>query len=864
MIIRGFAVRRLFGVSLTGWTPPTARRRTKLVKLAGLLVLMGVLAAGLLLPYVGGAGLAVQSAAEDFLNTPCDVSVSVPQQTTRILASDGKTLLATLFTQNRQDVALTQVPASIQKALIDTEDRRFYSNNGVDLRGIARAALANSTSGSTQGGSTLTMQYVKELRYFQATSDAQRQAAVQQDLQRKFADAQCALQFEKVYSKADILDRYLNISFFGENSYGIQTAAETYFGVPASKLTLPQGAMLVGLLQSPTTYDPFADPQAARTRRDQVLDNMVTAGDLSAAQAATYKASPITLATSVAPPVREGCANASSAVLNAGFFCDYVASWLQTQGGITASQLQTGGLTIVTTLNAALQNSGQKAIWASGLDPKSPTALVMPSVDPRNGAVQTMITSRHYGLDAAAGQTTLPLFTTGYAGAGSTYKYFTALAALEVGVQPTFTLTTGSNAYTVRNCPTDAYTTPYTTHNAGNYQSTLALKDALPESVNTYFVGMEDQLFGCDISPVVNTALSMGMTGLNQPQTAGSTTSIAQATIDQHQAGFTLGFSPTSALQLTGAYGTVANDGVFCPPTPVTAITGPTGAAVSFRHQACTRVLDRQVARTMVNMMTVDTTNSEGTASSYFKNWYANGGSPVASKTGTDNDDPNGPDGGNGNSALWFVGVTPTLVSASALLNPSSPKATVTGLPGMVANNGSDVFGAYASTFWLDAYGPALQAQQWSWSNPADIPGGSPVTNITGQSTAAATTAISAEGFTLKVSPVTCGSPQPAGSIAYYSPTLAIPGATITACVSNGIAPNGYSVGTQSQPGPSTSQAPSVNGQSTAPGGTTTTGGTAGGTTTPGGTATPGLSSPATTAPPSNNSRPAPTPSAGH
>jgi membrane peptidoglycan carboxypeptidase len=825
-------------VSSTGSLASTSRRRSTLLKLASLLALMGVLAAGFILPYVGGVGLAAQTAANDFLNTPCDVSVSVPRQTTRVLADDGKTLLANLFTENRQDVALSQVPVSIQQALIDTEDRRFYSNNGVDLHGIARAALANGTSGSTQGGSTLTMQYVKELRYFQATTDAQRQAAVQQDLHRKFQDVQCALQVEKTYTKADILDRYFNISFFGENSYGIQTAAETYFGVPASKLTVPQGAMLVGLLQSPTTFDPFADPQAAKTRRNQVLNNMVTAGDLSASQAATYKATPIRLATNTPPPVRQGCANANSSVQNAGFFCDYVVNWLETQGGISPSQLQAGGLTVVTTLSATLQNTGQRAIWASGLDPKSPTALVMPSVDPRTGAVQSMITSRHYGLNAAAGQTTLPLFTTGYAGAGSTYKYFTALAALEVGVQPDFTLTTGSNAYTVRNCPTDAYTTPYTTHNAGNYQSTLALKDALPQSVNTYFVGLEDQLFGCDISPVVNTALSMGMTGLNKPQSAGSPTSIAQATIDQHQAGFTLGFSPTSALQLTSAYGTIANDGVYCAPTPVSSITGPTGAAVPFKRAGCTRVLDPQVARTMVNMMTVDTTSTEGTASSYFGNWYASGGSPVASKTGTDNDDPNGPDGGNGNSALWFVGVTPTLASASALVNPSAPKATVTGLPTAVPNNGTDVFGAYASTFWLDAYGPALQAQRWSWPSPTDIPGASSVLDVTGQSAADATSALSAAGFKLKVTSVMCGSPAATGTIAYFSPHLAIPGSTITACLSTGVTPSGYSGGTQTSSGssPPPTQA-----------------------TTPGVSATPGVSSsPATTGPPTRTSQSAP------
>jgi membrane peptidoglycan carboxypeptidase len=756
----------------------------------------GTIVAGVALPFVGGIGFAVKAASADFLSASCDIAAAPPQQSTRILASDGKTLIASMFTQNRQDIPLTQIPVSVQRALIDTEDRTFYSNNGIDVKGIIRAAVNNGTGGSTQGGSTLTEQYVKQLQYYQATTDAARQAAVAENLQRKVEDARCALKLNQTYTKAQILDGYFNLSFFGENSYGIQTASETYFGVPAAKLNLAQGAMLVGLLQSPTADDPFVDPQAARTRRNQVLDNMVATGDLSAAQATTYKAMPIDLTTASPPPVREGCAYANPAIQNDGFFCDYVVNWLETQGGLSASELQTGGLTVVTTLDAALQNSGQSAIWNSGLDPASPTALVMPSVDPRTGAVQTMITSRHYGLNTAAGQTTLPLFTTGYAGAGSTYKYFTALAALKLGVQPDFTLTTG-NAYTVRNCPTD--TAPYTTHNAGTYNATLALRDALPESVNTYFVGMEDQLFSCDLSPIVNTALSMGMTGLNQPASSGSTTSIAQATIEQHQTGFTLGFAPTAPLQLAGAYGTVANDGVYCPPTPVSTITGPTGTPVSFTHAACTRELSSQVARTMVTMMTADTASSEGTAASYFGNWYANGGSAVASKTGTNNDNPQGPDGGNGNSALWFVGVTPTLVSASALVNPTDPGATVTGLPSQVANNGSDVFGAYASTFWLDAYGPTLQSQHWTWADPSNIPGASAVPDPTGQSVQTATAQLAATGFTISVASVKCGSPEPAGTVGYYTPQLATPGSAVTVCLSNGVPP-GSSAG--SNPGP--------------------------------------------------------------
>jgi membrane peptidoglycan carboxypeptidase len=764
-----------------------------MVRLLLAIALSGLLAAALLMPVVGGAGLVARAAATKFLDTQCDVTITPAEQTTTVLAADGKTVLATFFDQNRQDIPLTQVPKPVQQALIATEDRRFYQHHGVDMRGILRAALHNGSGGGTQGGSTLTMQLVKQERYYQATTDAQRAAAVRQDLPRKMQDAQCALDLERRYSKAQILDDYLNLAFFGENSYGIQAAALTYFDVLASKLTVPQGALLVGLVRSPTTDDPFVNPEAARKRRDEVLANMVETGDLSAADAARYQAEPVRLATTK-PPVRGGCANANAAVANVGFFCDYVVSWLKSTGGLTDQQLRTGGLTIVTTLDPAMQNSGQQAVWSAGLDPASPTALVMPSVDPHTGDVQTMLTSRHYGTDTSKGETELPLFTDGYAGAGSTYKYFTTLAALQLGMQTNFTLTTGNDGYTVRNCPLNplSHDVAYTTHNVGNHPPTLPLSDALPQSVNTYFVGMEDQFFDCNLQPIVQTALNLGMTTLNQPQASGSTTSIAQAVVQQHQAGFTLGFSPTSVLQLTAAYGAVANDGVFCPAIPVTSITGPGGKAVAFHKSECSKQFDPQVARTMVKLMTADTTSYEGTAGSYFRGWYAGGGSVVASKTGTDNDDPNGPDQGNGNSALWFVGVTPKLVSAAALVNPTSPKAQVTGLPAAVSTRGGDVFGAYASTFWLDAYGAQLHAQPWAWPDPAAIPGAVAVPDTTGKSADAARAVLAASGFGVNVAPIFCGSPQPPGTVGYFEPHLAVPGSAITLCRSNGKRPDGY------------------------------------------------------------------------
>ncbi len=767
-----------------------ARAALTLLTLLAVVTGAGVLTALAALPVVGGAALVANRATDRFLGTRCDVVLAPTQQTTRILASDGRTVLARLFDQNRRDVPLSAVPRSVQQALVATEDRRFYQHHGVDLRGLVRAALHDGSGGGTQGGSTLTMQLVKQLRSYEADTPAQQRAAVEQSVERKLRDAKCALELEKRFGKATLLQDYLNIAYFGENAYGIEVAAETYFGKPAAKLTVPEGAMLVGLLRSPGEYDPFHNAEAARHRRDAVLQNMAEMGAVSRAQAAKYARTPVRLASTTPPTVAEGCVNATPTVANAGFFCDYAVSWLQ-QHGIALRTLRTGGLSVVTTLDARLQDRGQRAVWASGLKATSPTVLVMPSVDPRSGAVQTMISSRHYGVNAKRGETMLPLFTRGVAGAGSTYKLFTTLAALELGMPTGFTLRTGSNAYTVRHCPLgpNGAAQPYTTHNVGDYSPTLALKDALPQSVNTYFVGLEDQFFGCDLRPIVQMALRLGMDGLNRPE-PGSATTISRAVVAQHQAGFTLGFSPTSPLELAGAYATVAADGVHCPPVPVVKVTRADGAPVPFSRPKCTRAISVQTARTAAKLLTADTTDPQGTASRYFGGWYGRGGSLVASKTGTDNDLSTDEKGGN--SALWFVGVTPHLTSAAALINPTSPKATISGLPDSVTSDGSDVFGAYASTFWLDAYAPALVRDHWTWADPAAVPGSVPVPDVIGRSAGEATARLKAAGFAAVVATTRCGSPKPPGQVGYFAPHTAPRGTTVTLCLSNGETPDGY------------------------------------------------------------------------
>jgi membrane peptidoglycan carboxypeptidase len=747
--------------------------------LAGLVLavaVVGALIGAFLLPVAMGLGHVAGSAANRFLDARCDVHEKPPAVRSTMYARDGRTVLARFFTQDRSPVPISSVPQHLLRALVDTEDRRFYDHHGVDLRGLLRAAAHDAGGGDTQGGSTLTMQYVKQVRYYQATTESERQAAIAPTLDRKLQNAKCAIDIEHQYGKSQILEKYLNIAFFGENAYGIATAARTYFGKPVADLTVGQSALLVGLLRAPSQYDPFHHPALALQRRNEVLANMVAVGDLDRASATRYAQTSLGLDTKQPPPVREGCAAANPAVANSGFFCDYAVNWMRAHG-LTDDVLTTGGLSIVTTLDAGLQSHGQAAVWRAGLKPSADYVLVMPSVDPRTGGVTSMISSRKYGMQDRRSETVDPLFTAAYAGAGSTYKYFTAATALAAGAPTSLKLTTANNRYRTKNCNSGHYTV----HNAGNYPDTMTLGNALPQSSNTYFVAVEDEFFGCHLAPVVDTAVKLGMNRLRQPLNSSAATAIATEVVHSEEPTFTLGQEPTSSLELTGAFSAAANDGVFCPPHPIVRVTSSAGKAVPLRADPCRRVLTPYVARTLVSMMRNDTRS--GTAASYFRGWYAHHGAPVAGKTGTDNDAAD-----RANSALWFVGSTPHLVAAASLVNPKNPKQTVHDLPGLPGTGiGQDTFGAFAAKFWLAAYAAPLHGG-WSWPSAAWVPGGRTVPRVIGRRAASAGATLRAAGLVPEAFPVACASSRPAGEVAYQQPPRAVPGSVVTFCLSSGSA----------------------------------------------------------------------------
>jgi membrane peptidoglycan carboxypeptidase len=757
-------------------------------KLVGSLLVVGILAAGLALPYVGGVGVVAGKAAGKFLDTTCTLQESQPPQKTTVYARDGKTVIATLFSQDRVPIPLTEIPQYLQDALIATEDRRFYQHHGVDLRGLLRSAISTS-SGDTQGGSTLTMQYVKQVRYFQAVQakDPKAEAAaINQNLQRKMEDAKCALYIEGTLhqSKGTILDDYLNIAFFGENSYGIQTAAETYFNKPASELSLDESALLVGMLRAPSTYDPFINRAAAKERRDEVLQNLVSVGKLGQAAADKEKALPIALATDHPPTVKQGCANANSTVTNAGFFCDYVTNWLETVNGITPTQLDTGGLKIITTLDPKVQDSVQKKINES-VPATSPMTAVLPVVDPHTGDILAMASSKKYGL--SAGETEQPIFTKYTAPGASTFKLFPLLAALSTGVPKSWQLTTvGSQGkYTTKNCSTVSKSSNGDAN--VSYNQTESLATATAKSSNTFYVGLADQLLQCDLQPIVDVMTQLGMKSLQEHDPADNPKlTYAQNVVDNERAQeLVLGSIPTSPLEVAGAYAGVANSGKYNTPAPVLSIKDSKGNAMPVKRTPGVQVVAPEVAAQAVDILTGDT-QSDGTSASSFSGWYDSDSSVIAGKTGTNaaND--------KDNSSIWFVGMTPDLVAASAVIdfdNPSQPSSGLTG------EKKGAAYGDFAAKVWIEALKSTLNGKTWQWQKPDQV-AGEDVPDITGQDLKDAKNTLADSGFKISqlgaADNLLCASPENYQTVGYYGPQRAEPGATITVCLSNGSKPYVY------------------------------------------------------------------------
>jgi len=750
------------------------RKFLGVAQLAAAVAVAGVLVAAVLLPFTGGLGLVARNSVQAFDEQPCDVDPGTPAQRSVMFAGTKGPAIATFYSQNREIIPPKQIPDVMRKAIIAIEDRRFLEHHGVDTEALLRAVVKNSQSGEVvQGGSTLTMQYVKNVRLYSAKTAAEQREAVEQSPARKLIEARCALELENKLSKDEILSRYLNITYFGTSAYGVQTAAKTYFRKNASRLTLPEAAMLAGLVQSPYRYDPYRSPKAAKARRDTVLSDMQSLGYITAKQAAQAKAAPAKVAPK-APSSLKDCANTAKAITNAGFFCAYVKDYLG-RLGLTQERLETGGYKIYTTLDPKIQSRVQAAIpfpkWAN-----RKSVAVMDVVDPRNGHVLAFGVSKRYGVNKKdRNQTSEVLNVKAAAGAGSTYKVFTLVSALQSKVPlRDFSINVG-NTYRSSVCTSykDGVKGPYEMGNAsdGYRAGNWNLEAATYASINTFFVALIDQRFNCDLSGPVKAAQDLG---LKLPK------AVADRVVAGKQASFTLGPESTSPLNIASAFGTLANRGVYCPPRPILKIVGPDGKEVKLEDDPCVRRLDQGIADTVTQVLEKDTSNPAGTGYRAFSG-LASGSRPIAGKTGTSQD----------NSAAWFIGYTPEMSASVAVYNQRETSKRLVDVPG---REGADVFGAYSAGIWRTALEPILRDRSWSFppEDPEVVNGDSvPVPSVVGLDPASAIALLAAHGFGARLSDERKDSKLPPDRIAEQSPSgRGSRGMTVILYLSSGKAKN--------------------------------------------------------------------------
>ena len=650
-------------------------------------VLAGLLVAGLAVPAAALGGTSAKYVAQGIESLPAELTITPVADKTVILMSDGKPL-AELFDENRTVVTLDQIAPIMRTAQVAIEDTRFYQHGALDFKGTLRALVKNGSGTDVQGGSTLTQQYIKQVR-IEAAQAAGDQAGVfaaqEQTLQRKVLELRYAIALEAKYSKDEILNRYLNIAYYGDGTYGVEAAAKHFFGVNAKDLTLAQAAMLAGLTQNPVATDPINHPQAAIDRRAVVINRMLELGLISADDAAKAKATPFDPSKKV--PSTTGCVGTPYP-----FMCDYVVRSLLANPALGATvderhnTIYRGGLVINTQIDPNSMNVAQQAV-SSKVSATDPVISTMVEVQPGTGLILAMAQSRPVmGTDAAAGQTFYNYAVSAAMGgaegyqAGSTFKAFTIAAALDRGIPTTKTFV-GQSPLPLQNrvfrtCDASGADTSFKFPTKVGLQNefnqsfgTLDLRTAAAKSVNTYFVQLEAAAGICQAARMATAAGALASNGDDLVKTFSYIPS------------FTLGVTEVTPLSMADAYATMAARGVHCDPIIVSSITSPDGKPVATQSANCKQVIRPEVADG-VNYVLQAVMQAGGTGAGV----RLPGSRPQAGKTGTT----------DSHAAVWFNGYTPNIEGVAMVAVDKSPRFSA-----FWAARGGSLSGLRLSTGWL-------------------------------------------------------------------------------------------------------------------------------------------------------------------
>ena len=589
--------------------------------------LIGAGFAALATPAVIAATSTTQKVTDLWADFPSElpIAAALPQHVV-LLDKDGAEF-ARFYSENRIPVTFEQISPNFANALIATEDSRFYQHSGVDFAGIARALVKNlENDNRVEGASTITQQLVQNILISNARDDAEREVAKGDTYESKIREVKYAVNLEKTMTKQQILATYSNAVYFGNLAYGVEAASRVYFSTDAASLTVPQAALLVGVLQSPTRYDPYAQPEAAQQRRDQVIGRMVDEGYLTAEDAAAAVATPIQLQRGETP---SGCATSAYA-----YYCALVRDELVSNVAFGATveerqeTLRRGGLTITTALDRGASDAATRAA-TDALGNANRVGSAVAVVVPGTGHIAAVAENRTWD------QTQL-VFAMSQFPPGSVMKPLTLVTALEQGL-PISTKFTANGPYfsKVLDSPKKGYT------NFGNAQlGSIDARSAIRQSVNIYFVKMIEKT---TVLSVVDMARRLGITTINTDENL-------PGAVGPRTGSFALGTSDVKPVEMANVYATFAAGGIKCNPIAiVSAVSTTTGEAVATPAPDCHQEISPAIAAQMADALQ-GTFQGGGTLAGVGRL----PGRETAGKTGTTDD----------SAANWTVGMTPQFATA--------------------------------------------------------------------------------------------------------------------------------------------------------------------------------------------------------
>ncbi|MEV6053303.1 transglycosylase domain-containing protein [Streptomyces sp. NPDC052107] len=672
-------------------------------KFLGVSVLAGAVMAGIALPAAGALGLAAKGSVQSFDEIPANLKSPQLSQRTTILDNQGNQI-ASVYSRDRTVVDLKDISPYMQKAIVAIEDARFYEHGAIDLKGVLRALNKNAQEGGVaQGASTLTQQLVKNYFIEEAGDDPTKVAeATQQTLGRKIKELKYAIQIEEKLGKKKILENYLNITFFGEQAYGVEAASQRYFSKHAKDLNLQESALLAGIVQSPSRFDPVNDEAEATKRRNTVLQRMADVGDISQKEADQAKEKPLGLHPS---QPKNGCI---TAVKGAGFFCDYVRDVVLNDpvfGKTKESRAKLwnqGGLTIRTTLDPQAQDSVQASI-KNHVYQSDPVATAATIVEPGTGKILAMGQSRPYGFGTNETQINLSVNSDMGGGAGyqpgSTFKPIVAAAAIEGGKSPTqqysspyeMTYPSPVQACDGKVWRNDPRNPAKLTNENESEHGPYGMKEATAKSVNTYYVQLISDIGIC---PVTDMAQKMGV------QRADGRALVQAPSL-------ALGSQEMSPLTMANAYATFASRGMYCTPVAIESITQKVGSAeksLQVPKSTCSRAMSEKTADTISTILKGVVEDGTGQQAGL-------GDRPSAGKTGTTDE----------RYAAWFVGYTPNMAGAVWVGDPAHKRHMNNITIGGVYNE--KVYGGQVpGPIWRDMMTGALSGKPVEDFNLIDIP----------------------------------------------------------------------------------------------------------------------------------------------